>query len=67
MMYFFFPGVSIAFYATFLFKLVALSIKQDPDEQEDDYKQRVSYYTGFVFIALGISQALTGFIMSRIG
>jgi hypothetical protein len=67
LIYFFFPGVSIAFYATFLFKLVGLSIKQDPNESDDNYKQKVSYYTGYVFIALGVSQALCGFTMNRIG
>lgn len=59
--------MAIGFYATFLFKLVGLSIKKDDGEIDDDYKKRVSYYTGFVFIALGISQALTGFVMNRIG
>lgn len=29
--YFFFPGLCVAFYATFLFKLIGLSIIQDND------------------------------------
>lgn len=65
--YYFFPGLCVAFYATFLYKLIGLSIKQDPDEVKADYNKRVSFYSGLVFISLGVSQALTGFVMSRIG
>jgi hypothetical protein len=65
--YYFFPGLCVAFYATFLFKLIGLSIKQNANEPKSDYNKRVSFYSGLVFIALGVSQALTGFVMSRIG
>jgi MFS family permease len=65
--YYFFPGLCVAFYATFLFKLIGLSIKQAEDETKTDYNKRVSYYSGLVFISLGVSQALTGFIMNRVG
>jgi hypothetical protein len=30
--YYFFPGLCVAFYATFLFKLIGLSIKRGEDE-----------------------------------
>ena len=66
-MYYFFPGLCVAFYATFLYKLIGLSIKQGANEQKSEYNKRVSFYSGLVFISLGVSQALTGFVMSRIG
>ena len=65
--YFFFPGLCVAFYATFLFKLIGLSIIQDAGESDSDYHKRVSFYTGLVFISLGVSQAITGFAMNRVG
>jgi hypothetical protein len=65
--YYFFPGLCVAFYATFLFKLIGLSIKREWNEEKADYNKRVSFYSGLVFIGLGISQALTGIIMSKIG
>lgn len=63
--YFFFPGLCVGFYATFLYKLIALSLPIEQDESTDDHSKRVSFYSGLVFIALGVSQALTGFLMNR--
>jgi hypothetical protein len=65
--YYFFPGMCVGFYATYLFKLIGMSIVQDSGEDTTDYNKRVSFYTGLVFIALGLSQAITGFVMNRIG
>lgn len=64
-MYFFFPGLTVAFYAGFLYKLVKLSIIQEDHEDEDTYNKRVNEYEGYVFITLGLSQILTGFWMNR--
>lgn len=63
--YFFFPGLCVGFYATFIYKLIALSLPIEEDETVEDHNKRVSYYSGLVFIALGVSQALTGFLMNR--
>jgi MFS family permease len=67
LMYYFFPGMCVGFYATYLYKLIGMSISKDKGEEEDDYTKRVSFYSGLVFIALGASQALTGFVMNRVG
>ena len=65
--YYFFPGLAVGFYATFLYKLIGLSIKQESGQSDDDYNKKVSFYSGLVFIALGLSQALTGLILNRVG
>ena len=66
-LYYFFPGVAVGFYATFIYKLIGLSIIQGEHESDDDYNKKVNFRSGMVFIALGFSQALTGFIMNRVG
>ena len=66
-LYYFFPGVAVGFYATFIYKLIGLSLVQEEHESDDDYNKKVSFRSGMVFIALGFSQALTGFIMNRVG
>ena len=66
-MYYYFPGLCVGFYATFLYKLIGLSLPQNSDELDDDYNKRVSFNSGLVFISLGVSQALTGFLLNRFG
>jgi MFS family permease len=66
-MYFYFPGVAIGFYATFLYKLVAYSLPQTPDQTDDDYQKFLNYRNGYVFLALGVSQACVGIFMNRFG
>lgn len=66
-LYYFFPGLCVGFYATFLYKLIGLSLPQKSDETVDDYNKRVSFYSGLVFISLGVSQALTGLLLNRFG
>jgi hypothetical protein len=34
---------------------------------KDEYDQQLSFYSGLVFITLGISQAITGILMNRFG
>ena len=63
--YLYFPGVTIGFYATFLSSLVKGSNSQEVDESDKDYEDRINYLKGYIFIALGVSQALTGLIMNR--
>ena len=63
--YLYFPGITIGFYATFLANLVKNSIPQEPDQSDADYNDRINYLKGYVFIALGVSQALTGLVMNR--
>lgn len=67
MIYFYFPGICIGFYATFLYKLIGISLPKDNNETEDDYNQRVYFYTGLTFISLGVSQAIVGILLNRFG
>ena len=66
-LYYFFPGLCVGFYATFLYKLIDLSILPNVDEDPDEYKKRVNFYSGLVFIALGVSQASTGLLLNKFG
>lgn len=63
--YMYFPGLTIGFYATFVSTLVSSSIPIDAGETTEDYDSRLNYMRGYVFIALGISQAITGLILNR--
>jgi MFS family permease len=63
--YYFFPGLCVGFYATYIYKLIAFSLPKDSEETDDDHKKRVNFYSGLVFIVLGVSQATTGFLMNR--
>ena len=63
--YLFFPGVTIGFYATFVSTLVAESLPQGADESTDDYDKRIDTMRGYVFITLGVTQAISGFIINR--
>ncbi len=38
-----FPGLTVAFYAAFLYKLVKYSIKIDAGENDDDYNKRLNF------------------------
>jgi MFS family permease len=42
-----------------------MSLPQEKNEHEDDYNRRVNEHEGYVFITLGLSQILTGFLMNR--
>lgn len=66
-LYYAFAGVTIGCYAGFVYKLVARSYKQSTDQTDDDYSKQLKFYTGLVFIALGVSQVLAGFVMNRVG
>ena len=61
-----FPGLTVGFYATYIYKLVIFSLPQEIDENDDDYSQRINFYSGLVFIVLGTSMAATGFILKFI-
>ena len=61
-----FPGLTIGFYAGFLYKLVKINLPQAEGESEDDYQQRLNEFNGYVFISLGFSQLFTGLIMNRV-
>ena len=63
--YLYFPGVTIGFYATFLSNLVQHSIPQEAGQSDADYEDRINYLKGYVFIVLGVSQALTGLVMNQ--
>ena len=63
--YLYFPGITIGFYATFLANLVKGAVPQDAGEADADYNDRINYLKGYVFIALGVSQALTGLVMNQ--
>jgi len=60
-----FPGLTVAFYAGFLYKLIKISVKQEDGEDIDVYNKRLNESQGYVFIALGLSQLLTGIFMNR--
>lgn len=65
LLYYFFPGLAVGFYATFIYKLIALSLPIESNETEEDHSKRVSFYSGLVFIGLGVSQAITGLLMNK--
>jgi hypothetical protein len=56
--YYFFPGLTIGFYATFVSTLVSSSLPFTTG-------QDLIVSTGYVFIALGVSQSITGLVMNR--
>lgn len=63
-MYYYFPGIAIGFYATYLTKLIDAAVKkEDPGNYDTKLDERI----GYVFIALGISQACFGLFMNRFG
>lgn len=61
--YFWFPGLTVSFYAGFLYKLVLDSLNQDEGESDEDFKHRVNFSEGLVFMTLGLSQLVTGILM----
>lgn len=63
--YFLFPGLTVAFYAGFLYKLVKGSLFQGKDESDEDFNHRINFCEGLTFITLGLSQGLTGIVMNR--
>ena len=67
LLYYTFAGVTIACYTGFIYKLINRSYKKSEGESEEEYEKSLKFHTGLVFIALGISQSLTGFIMNRVG
>lgn len=63
--YYLFPGLTIGFYTSFLYKLIVFSVKQDDGETDNDFQHRLNFSEGLVFISLGLSQLLTGILMNR--
>lgn len=63
--YFFFPGLTVAFYAGFLYKLVKMSLPKNTDEDIDAYNMRINEHEGYVFIVLGVSMIFMGILMNR--
>jgi hypothetical protein len=65
--YYYFPGIAIGFYATFLYKLVGYALPQEADQSKEDYDKFLNYRTGYVFLSLGVSQACVGILMNLFG
>ena len=66
LIYYILPGLTVGFYATFIYKLVIFSLPQEPYESDDDYHHRISFKSGLVFIVLGGGMAFTGLSMKYI-
>lgn len=63
--YFWFPGLAVACYAGFLYKVVQSSLQKEQGETDEDFNHRVNFSEGLVFITLGVSQMMTGLLMNR--
>lgn len=57
----------MSFYAGFLYKLVTGSVTQNEGESEEDFKHRLNFCEGLVFITLGLSQLFTGLLYNSFG
>lgn len=66
-LYYTFTGVTVACYAGYLYTLVKKAYPQPSEQEDETYKKDLKFHTGLVFIALGVSQVLTGLLMNRFG
>lgn len=66
-LYYTFTGVTVACYAGYLYTLVVRAYPKAEGQEEENYKKDLKFHTGLVFIALGVSQVVTGLLMNRFG
>lgn len=66
-MYYTITGVVVACYAGFLYTLVGRSYKNTNKKNADEFSKDLKFHTGLVYISMGCSLVLMGFIMNRFG
>lgn len=57
----------MACYAGFLYTLVSRSYKNTDNKKPDDYSKDLKFHIGLVYISMGCSLVVMGFIMNRLG
>ena len=59
-------GLVIAFYGAFLYKIINLSIANDPNLNDQENNENLEKKAAYVFILLGVSEFIGGFMVSYV-